>query len=560
MFPMKKQCKECTRNFVVSPEETAFLKKLSPIVGGIEISIPVPDHCPECRQQRRTAFRNDNHYYKNTCSSCKKQVISIYEPTTHIPVLCHACFWSDQSSALAYGRPFDFSKTFAEQFDALKKSVPRLCIFSTQSENADYTVHSSRNKNCYMCSSIIDAENTYFSDFVFTSKDSIDCFSCDKMELCSYCSFSEGCYNCDWMKLCFNLVDSMFCIDCKGGGRLLGCVGRRNAKNEILNTPVSDAEFEETKKKLLTSRAFRLSFIEKREALRLSIPVPHLWEIGSEDCTGNYLFHSKNVLHGYNTKYFEDCMYAFEGHRNVDCCDFMRSGDGELLYDCTNAIDLKRSAFCNLCYQSDEMLYCDNCHSSSQCFGCFGMKKAKYCIMNTQYSKEEYETIVPTIIDHMRKTGEWGRFLSPAVSSFGYNESKANEWYPLEKKEVLRRGWKWCEYQQASPEEMKGINARDLPEAISDIPDDILHHTILSEKSGKPYRIIPQELALYRRKGLPIPHEHPQERIVQLSTVHNRHTLYERACAKCQTVVQTTYSPDRPECVYCEPCYLKNVY
>jgi len=31
----------------------------------------------------------------------------------------------------------------------------------------------------------------------------------------------------------------------------------------------------------------------------------------------------------------------------------------------------------------------------------------KYCILNKQYSKEEYEELVPKIIEHMQKTGEW---------------------------------------------------------------------------------------------------------------------------------------------------------
>lgn len=36
--------------------------------------------------------------------------------------------------------------------------------------------------------------------------------------------------------------------------------------------------------------------------------------------------------------------------------------------------------------------------------------------------------------------------------------------------------------------------------------------------------------------------------------------LYARECAKCATQIQTSYSPDRPEIVYCEQCYLKEVY
>ena len=487
---MKQSCAACKQQFETSTEDLAFIKRLSPMIAGKTIAIPPPTHCPTCRQQRRLAFRNDSNYYKNTCSSCKKQVISIYSPDKGIPVLCHECFWSDNWNALQYGKVFDFSRPFAEQFNALKKSVPRLCIFNTQSENSDYTVHSSRNKNCYMCSSIIDDENVYFSDFIFHCLDCIDCFSCERMELCNSCIFSEDCYNGDWLKLCFNLTNAMLFIDCKGGSKLLGCVGLRNASNRILNKEVTPEEYEKTRHRLLTDSKFRQEFQKKVEALRLTIPVPHLWEIGSENCTGNYLFHSKNVHNGYNAKHFEDCCYAYEGHRNTDCMDLMRSGDGELLYDCCNVIDLKMSAFCNLTYQCDHLLYCDNCHGCSDCFGCFGLKKAKYCIFNTQFTKEEYEALVPKIIAHMEKTGEWGSFPSAAISSFGYNESKASEWYPLTKEEVLKRGWQWSDYEQSLPEGLKGIDAERLPEDIKDVPDDILNYTIHAEGSDKPYRLI----------------------------------------------------------------------
>lgn len=557
---MNKTCDSCKEQFIVSNEQTAMLKRLSPVIAGKVIPLPLPTHCPACRQQRRIAFRNDSNYYKNTCSSCKKQVISIYSPDKGYPVLCHECFWSDKWSALQSGRIFDFSKSFAEQFQELKKVIPRLCIFNTQSENSDYTVHSSRNKNCYMCSSLIDDENVYFSDFIFHCLDCIDCFSCERMELCSSCIFSEDCYNGDWLKLCFNLTDAMFCIDCKGGSRLLGCVGKRNASNQILNESVTPVEFDKTRQRLLTDSKYRQEFQKQVETLRLTIPVPHIWEIGSENCTGNYLFHCKNTEHSYNAKYFEDCLYAYEGHRNTDCLDLMRSGDGELLYDCCNVIDLKMSAFCNLTYQCDHLLYCDNCHSCSDCFGCFGLKKAKYCIFNTQHTKEEYEALIPKIIESMQKTGEWGGFPTAAISSFGYNESKASEWYPLSKEEVLKSGWQWSDYEQTFPEGLKGIEADRLPEDIKDVPDDILNYTIHSSESGKPYRLIPQELALYRKKGLPVPRLHPHERILKLSTVQNRHTLYKRNCAKCLKAMETTYSPERPEIVYCEECYLKTVY
>jgi hypothetical protein len=35
------------------------------------------------------------------------------------------------------------------------------------------------------------------------------------------------------------------------------------------------------------------------------------------------------------------------------------------------------------------------------------MVSKQYCILNKQYTKEEYEELVPKIIEHMKKTGEW---------------------------------------------------------------------------------------------------------------------------------------------------------
>lgn len=567
---MKKRCVSCSAQFSITPEHRAMMDRLSPVIGGTTLTLPDPTHCPSCRQQRRIAFRNDSHYYKNTCSSCKKSVISIYSPDKGFPVLCHECFWSDQWDALEYGRDFDFSKTFAEQHLELRKTVPRLCIFNTQSENSDYTVHSSRNKNCYMGSSLVDNEHVYFSDFMFHSKDSIDCFSSERMELCYSCVLSEDCYNSDWLTLCFNTTDSMYSYDCKGCTKVLGCTGRRSTTSEILNRPVSEKEFQETRAKLLTDSHVREEFLRKVAELRKEIPVPNVWSIASEASTGNYLFHCKGVRFGYNTKYLEDCEYAYEVHRCTDSCDIMRIGNGELLYDCTNIVDLSRGVFCSLTYQCDNLLYCDNCNGTSESFGCFSTKKVKHCILNKQYTQEEYEALVPKIVEHMRNdgaamnqngaSGSWGEFFPVSLSSFGYNETKAYGVYPLTKEEVLKRGWKWSDYEQSVPEDLKGIEATRLPEDIQDVPDDILNYVIMSEDTRKPFRLIPQELEFYRKKGLPVPRRHPHERLLALATPFNPKALYKRTCDKCAVVIETTYAPEEKAKVYCEKCYLDAVY
>ncbi len=557
---MKKRCTQCTESFTVTPEAITMLGRLAPVVGGKTLVLPEPTCCPDCRQQRRLTFRNDSHYYKNTCVSCKKSVISIYSPDKNLPVLCPDCFWSDQWDALAYGRDFDFSKSYAEQFAELKKIVPRLCIFNTQSDNADYTVHSSRNKNCYMCSSTLGSQDVYFSDWSIDSSDSSDLLMCSEMELCYACNDSRHCFNGDWLDLCSNVSDSCLCFDCHSSQDLVGCVSMKNKKNMILNKPSDQKTVKETIDRLKTDRAFRESFQESFHALKLTLPKRAAWNLNTEDASGNYLQNAKGVHQSFSSTNVEDCEHVYDVVNGKNCMDVTRGGGCESLYECKGVIDLTLSCFCNLTYQCDNLLYCDNAHASSYCFGCFSTKKVKHCILNKQYTKEEYESLVPRIIEHMKSMGEWGEFFPTTLSSFGYNETKAYESFPMTRNDVLKRGWQWSDIDETPTAGLKVINAERLPDTIKDVPDDILNLVIASEASRKPFRIIPQELAFYRKKNLPLPHLHPHERLRKLALLENPKRLYERTCDKCSTPIETTYAPERPEIVYCEECYLKEVY
>jgi len=194
------------------------------------------------------------------------------------------------------------------------------------------------------------------------------------------------------------------------------------------------------------------------------------------------------------------------------------------------------------------------------CFACVGLRNKQYCILNKQYTEEEYNILVPKIIEHMRKTGEWGEFFSPSLSPFGYNETVAMEYFPLSKEEVLKLGFNWSDYEPPFPKVEKIIPASKLPENIADIPDDILNWAIECEVTKKPFRIIKQELEFYRKHSLPIPRRHPDQRHLDRLALRNPRKLYERKCDQCHKDMITTYAPDRPETVYCEECYQREVY
>jgi len=158
----------------------------------------------------------------------------------------------------------------------------------------------------------------------------------------------------------------------------------------------------------------------------------------------------------------------------------------------------------------------------------------------------------------MRQSGEWGLYFDPALSPFGYNESLAHEYFPLTKKDALGRGWKWFEESQ-SQEQYFGP-AVEISEHISEVGDDVTRQILRCSITGKPYKIIPQELQFYRTMGIPIPRKCPDQRHKERMALRNPRKLWSRKCQKCGKGIETTYAPERPEIVYCEECYLSTVY
>ncbi len=154
---------------------------------------------------------------------------------------------------------------------------------------------------------------------------------------------------------------------------------------------------------------------------------------------------------------------------------------------------------------------------------------------------------------------EWGTFFPCSMSMFGYNETMAHTFFPLTKDECLKRGWQWCAY-EAAVDAVKSIQAVQLPDDSNDVPDDILQWAITCEVTGKAFKIIPQELDFYRSQRLPIPRRHPDQRHIDRYVLKNPYQLWSRTCAQCQKPIETSYSPERPETVVCEECYLQAVY
>lgn len=157
------------------------------------------------------------------------------------------------------------------------------------------------------------------------------------------------------------------------------------------------------------------------------------------------------------------------------------------------------------------------------------------------------------IIEHMQETGEWGEFFPPHLSPFCYNESVADEYFPLSRGEAESYGWKWQGASEtAASSDMHPISASELPLRIEDAGDEWAGAVIECQESGRPFRIQKAELAYYRARGIALPHCHPDVRHHRRLMLRNPRRLWQRSCDKCGAAMMTSYAPERPETVYCE--------
>lgn len=550
-----KSCKNCGQNFEITDDDLAFYEK---------IKVPKPTFCPPCRDQRRLVQINQLNLYKRKCDATGKDIISHYPPDSPYKVYDQKYWYSDAYDGCNYAKEFDFNHPFFEQFHELSRAVPRPALYTDflHDENSKYTNYAGRNKNCYLIFDSDENWDCYYSYGINNSKNCADCYRVQKLELCYEVIDSNNCYNCSFIENSENCYDSVFLRNCISCRNCVMCSNLRQKEYHILNKPVSKEIYKEFKNNL-KSYKFLSEKIEEFNKFKLQFPQKYMRGVQNENCTGNYLVNCKNARFCFDCRDLWDGKYCTQIFMKAkDCMDADECGECELVYESSevgyNAYNIRFSLQC--LNQIRDLTYCDTCFYSSDLFGCVGLKRKKYCILNKEYTREEYEELVRRIIKHMEGTGEWGEFFPALISPFPYNLTKGQEHYPLTKEEAVKKGYKWYDKPSMSIRAADlPFQKRNIPDSIKDTHDSITNEILSCQSCQKSYKIIPQELKCYRQMEIPIPRSCPDCRHKARMQQRNPRKLFNRTCSKCSAKIQTTYDKNRPEIIYCEKCYLAEV-
>jgi len=549
-------CSNCSASYEIGEDEKVF---------HADMDVPAPKQCPHCRFVRRLNVRNARNLYKRKCDLTGREFISPYSDVT-FPVYHPDEWFSDKWDDASTAKDIDWNRPFFDQFEELLNVAPRQGQFICPGtiENSDYVNCAGYLKDCYLVAETDYNERCLYGNRVFHNQYVVDVSNITNSELCYECIDVRKCHSCRYSIDCENCNDCFFsrnCISCKD---CIGCMNLRQKQYCIFNVQLTKEEYKNQKEVLGVHTHSGVESLRKKSAeFFLKQPNRYVQMEHTQNCSGDHLFDSKNATECVDCSDLEDCKYCARAFTVKSAMDYTSWGDkSERIFQCGSCGDnCYNLRYCDTCTTNcSDLTYCAHCTGCKNCFGCVGLKKKQYCIFNRQYSKDEYKSLRDRLIEHMKSSNEWGEYFPKHFCPFGYNETIAMEYFPLTKEEALAAGYKWKDTSDAKLDVEKTVDAARLPESIADIPDDILNWAVTCEVSGRPFKIIKQELEFYRQLDIPIPHLHPDERHNRRMKLRPSRVFFDRTCDKCQKAIRTTFSPDRQETVFCEECYLETVY
>ncbi|MBP9712027.1 MAG: hypothetical protein KBD55_03290 [Candidatus Pacebacteria bacterium] len=550
---MNKNCKTCGKDFEIRKEDLIFYE---------QVKTAPPVDCPDCRAMKRLAFRNERTFYKRNCDMCQKDMVSLYSKESPYTVYCNECWWSDKWDPKDFAQSYDPNKTFLEQYAELQKRVPRLSLMNLNAVRTEYANGSSDNKDSYLIFAAEYNENCMYSRLIQKCKGCVDNAFIHESELCYECIDTRECFKCMYCVECQSSTDLMFCYNMRNSSNCIFCTNGRNMTNSILNVKYSKEEYEEKKNEILSSYENIEKAKNEFEELKVKSIVKFSSQTKCNNVTGDYMHNCYDGVRVFDTTGAKNCSYVADTEESIDsmdCNNFYYKN--ELCYNIMGALQCSKAKNCAYIFYCNEIDYSENCHNLSTAIGCNAIRKCQYMILNKEYTKEEFYKIKEQIDEQMKAEGTFGQFFPPSIAPFDFNETLSQDYYPLTQENAKEKGFKWGNNASGTYGK-ETITEENMPQTIVEVTEEILKEILVCKDCKKNFRITQAELNFYKRMGLPIPHKDFECRHRDRMKKRNPRALWNRSCMKpgCENEFETSYSPDRPEIVYCETCYQQEVY
>ncbi len=553
----KGEHKYCEGEFNITNEDITFLKSFK---------VPPPNFCPTCRRMRRFVHLGLLRLFKIPCDvpGHSESMISVFSSDCPFPVYDYKYYIEGDFDPLSYGINYTKGMDLMEVLTALRKQfpVPSFMNRDFSSINSEYSNGGRDTKNVYYAGGCFNTENAWYCNLVNKSKDIMDSRAVNKSDHVYSSAFVDFIYKSSFVYFSKSCTDSMFLFDCRNSTDCFGCVGLRNSRYSVWNVQLSKEAYLEFMQTVypLTREKIKVYKIKFWELVK-NTPINASMNTSIENVSGVLLENSKNLFDVTDSERSENIRHADGCLGHHDSMDVTFSGGSNMLYSAANvgssSSNVKFSVGCKFCTNSEFVF---NSKNIDHCFMSFGLQNKSYCVLNKQYTPEEYFILVDKIKTDMLGQGTYGDGLGFEFSAQAYNFSHAQVSFPLTDEEIKKFGGYVAYEPDTNSGNTKFISSDDVPTTIEETPDTIINSAILCEVTNRPFRITPSELQFYRVMKLPIPSIHPSVRIQNYFNMVPLSVSYDTTCAKCSKNTLSIFDPKEGYTLYCEKCYQQEVY
>lgn len=545
-----KICEHCKQNFTISEEEFSLYEK---------VSIELPTLCFFCRIKLHLSFWMFGKFRKGKSDLSGESLITVLPEHSRYPIYTLNEWHSDKWDPMTYGIDYDANKPFFEQLQWLQEKVPHPHQNGAKNTGCDWCDDVWNSKNCYLSRSLEECEDLYYSYRNIGVKNSIDatvCFNSEKSYDLGDCHDSFRLFYSRYSRDC---IDSYFLYDCRNCQNCFMSYNLRNKRYCIENIQYTKEEYEKKLQSFNLGSYTSINLLKKKfeEIAEKNVVHRQNFNLKTYNSDGNYLLDVKNC-HNCNTiSESEDCSNSIRGFQSKSCIDVNGCWKSELLGNCSSCIGGYAEKYCAWS-SSRYSEYLDICIECEYCFGCVGLKKKKYCILNKQYTKEEYESLKSKIISNMKKSVEYGKFMPYSMSAGPFNFSTSFLYFPETKKEnILELGGYWEDIDESY---IEGMPTSELPDNIKDVSDTIITQALICPETGWRFNIAQNELSFYKENNIPLPRYHfdvrTKDRLKYLTVLKS----YPYKCIYCKNDIMAYYPLEWGyKKIACEECYKQNI-
>lgn len=545
-----KICVNCKNEFSIDSGDLMLYEK---------IGLKIPGQCFECRMKQYSAFWVFGKFRKGVSDLSGESLITILPNNPRYPIYKSREWWGDAWDPMQYGMEYDSSRPFFEQLKELQENIPRPHQTGENSTNCDWCDDVWDSKNCYLSRSLSKSENLSYSYRIIESKDCFDIALSFNLQNSYDCVTCHNSFNLNFSESSRDCIDSYFLFDCRNCQNCFMSYNLRNKQYCIRNKQYTKEEYFKELENMKLDSYKNIENLKKEFEDILQNDAVHRenFNLKTTDSVGNYLNNCDKCINCFTWDDSQNCRNSLRGLYSKDSIDQLGTWHTEVsgANSCVvRGYQIKNSCWSDARYSE----YLDLCKEVEYCFGCVGLRKKKYCILNKQYTKEEYENLKNKIISDMERAGEYGKFLPYSMGLCGYNLSNGSIYFPdVKKEEVVKLDGYWSEEDMSS---VDGISSLQLPDSILDTKIEITSQALICPETKYRFNISKDEYEFHKNKKFALPRIHFDLRMIKKAKRTAVLKSYPYKCTFCGNDIMAYYPPEWGyKKIACEECYKQNI-